>query len=140
MLFRSAEIYGEQYLEADRWVRTNGLPARAKEWAKGQTPQFGPLIASFVDGLNAWAKEHPSELSAEAKQVLPVSVEDVYAHCLRVIHYDWIINPSKLDGRLKRADLDVHGSNEWAIAPSYSANGHAMLLSNSHLQWGDMHT
>ena len=67
---RGAEIYGEQYLEADRWVRTNGLPARAKEWAKGQTPQFGPLIASFVDGLNAWAKEHPSELSAEAKQVL----------------------------------------------------------------------
>ena len=137
---RGAEIYGEQYLEADRWVRTNGLPARAKEWARGQTPQFGPLIVSFVDGLNAWAKEHPSDLSAEAKQVLPVTVEDVYAHCLRVIHYDWIINPSKLEGRLRRADLDVHGSNEWAIAPSFSANGHAMLLSNSHLQWGDMHT
>ena len=87
---RGAEIYGEQYLPADRWVRTNGIPSRAKEWARGQSPQFGPLIVSFVDGLNTWAKEHQSDLSAEAKLVLPLSVEDVYAHCLRVIHYDWI--------------------------------------------------
>ena len=34
----------------------------------------------------------------------------------------------------------MHGSNEWAIAPSFSASGKAMLLSNSHLQWGDIHT
>ncbi len=137
---RGAEFYGEQYLEADRWMRVNGVPARAREWAKGQSPEFAPLIAAFVDGLNAWAKEHQADLSPEAKGVLPVSVEDVYAHCLRVIHYDWIINPSKLDARLRRAEADVHGSNEWAIAPSYSASGKAMLLSNSHLQWGDMHT
>ena len=137
---RGAEIYGEQYLDADRWVRTNGIPSRAREWAKGQSPQFGALIVSFVDGLNTWAKEHQADLSAEAKQVLPISVEDVYAHCLRVIHYDWIINPQKLETRLRRADVESHGSNEWAIAPSYSANGHAMLMSNSHLQWGDMHT
>src|ERR1700680_4661588 len=25
---RGAEFYGESYLEADRWVRTNGIPAR----------------------------------------------------------------------------------------------------------------
>lgn len=137
---RGAEFYGEEYLEADRWVRTNGIPSRAKEWAKGQSPEFGPLVVSFVDGLNAWAHEHQADLSASAKGVLPVTVDDVYAHCLRVIHYDWIVNPAKLDGRLRRAAADVHGSNEWAIAPSYSASGKAMLLSNSHLEWGDMHT
>ena len=115
---RGAEIYGEQYLAADRWVRTNGIPARGKEWAKGQSPQFGPLIVSFVDGLNTWAKEHQADLSAEAKLVLPVSVEDVYAHGLRVIHYDWIISPSRLETRLRRAEVETHGSNEWAIAPS----------------------
>lgn len=137
---RGAEFYGEQYLEADRWVRVNGIPARAKEWARGQSPEFGPLVVAFVDGLNAWARDHQSDLSPEAKGVLPVTADDVYAHCLRVIHYDWIINPSKLQTRLRRAETDVHGSNEWAIAPSYSASGKAMLLSNSHLEWGDMHT
>jgi acyl-homoserine-lactone acylase len=96
---RGAEFYGEPYLDADRWVRTNGIPARAKEWASAQTPEFGPLIAAFVAGLNGWAAEHQADLTPAAKAVLPVSVEDVYAHGLRVIHYDWIINPAKLDAR-----------------------------------------
>ena len=93
---RGAEFYGANYLDADRWVRTNGIPETAKKWAAGQSAEFGPLIESFVRGLNAWAAEHKADLSAEAQRVLPVSVEDVYAHCLRVIHYDWIINPAKL--------------------------------------------
>jgi acyl-homoserine-lactone acylase len=137
---RGAEFYGESYLDADRWVRTNGIPATAKKWAAGQSPEFAPLITAFVAGLNAWATEHAADLSPAAKAVLPVSVEDVYAHCLRVIHYDWIVNPSKLETRLRRANVESHGSNEWAIAPSHSVSGKAMLLSNSHLEWGDMHT
>jgi acyl-homoserine-lactone acylase len=137
---RGAEFYGDSYLEADRWVRTNSIPATAKKWAAGQSAEFAPLITAFVAGLNAWAVEHRADLSPAAKAVMPITVEDVYAHGLRVIHYDWIVNPSKLDARLRRAEADVHGSNEWAIAPSYSASGKAMLLSNSHLEWGDMHT
>src|SRR5262249_5972727 len=136
---RGAELYGDAYLEADRWVRTNAIPTTAKKWAAGQSAEFGPLVAAFAAGINSWAAEHQASLSSAAKAVLPVSVEDVYAHCLRVIHYDWIVNPSKLDARLRRAEEDVHGSNEWAIAPSHSASGKTMLLSNSHLEWGDMH-
>jgi len=83
---RGAEYYGATYLEVDRWVRTNGIPETAKKWAAAQSAEFGPLIAAFVRGLNAWAREHETELSAEAQRVLPLSVEDVYAHCLRVIH------------------------------------------------------
>ena len=117
----------------------NGIPELAKKWATEQSPEFSPLLAAFVDGLNAWGREH-NELSGSAKAALPLKVEDVLAHGLRVIHYDWLVSPSKLEARLRRADADVHGSNEWAIAPSHSANGHAMLMSNSHLEWGDMHT
>ena len=137
---RGAEFYGQQYLDSDRWVRTNGLPETAKQWAAGQSPEFAPLIAAFAKGLNAWADEHQAEISAEAKGVLPLTVEDVYAHGLRVIHYDWVVSPRRLEGRLARWEQDVHGSNEWAIAPARSATGKALLMSNSHLQWGDIHT
>ncbi len=137
---RGAEFYGAQYLDADRWVRTNGLPATAKQWAAGQSAEFAPLIEAFAKGLNAWAREHKAELSAEAQGVLPLTVEDVYAHGLRVIHYDWVVSPRRLEGRLARWEDEVHGSNEWAIGPARSATGKAMLMSNSHLQWGDIHT
>jgi acyl-homoserine-lactone acylase len=137
---RGAEFYGEQYLADDRWVRTNGLPALAKQWAAGQTAEFAPLIQAFATGLNAWATEHTSELSAAARAVLPLTAEDVYAHGLRTIHFDWVVSPRRLEQRLTRYENDVHGSNEWAIAPSRSATGKAMLMSNSHLQWGDIHT
>ena len=32
------------------------------------------------------------------------------------------------------------GSNAWAIAPSRSERGHAMLLANPHLPWSDLFT
>ena len=77
---RGAEFYGETYLDADRWVRTNGIPATAKQWAAGQSSEFAPLIQSFVAGLNAWAEEHRADLSPAAKAVLPLSVEIGRAH------------------------------------------------------------
>jgi acyl-homoserine-lactone acylase len=137
---RAAELYGEQYVDSDRWVRVNGIPDRAKQWAAQQSPEFAPLLAAFVEGLNAWGKEHNDSLSAAAKTAFPFTVEDVLAHGLRVIHYDWLVSPAKVEARLERAMAEVHGSNEWAIAPSHSANGHSMLMSNSHLEWGDRHT
>ena len=137
---RGAEFYGAEYLDSDKWVRTNGLPDTAKQWAAGQSAEFAPLIAEFARGLNAWTDEHLAELSAAARAVLPITVEDVYAHGLRTIHYDWVVSPRRLEGRLARWEDDVHGSNEWAIAPARSATGKALLMSNSHLQWGDIHT
>jgi acyl-homoserine-lactone acylase len=137
---RASEYYGPEYLASDRWVRTNGLPDTAKQWAKGQSADFAPLIESFAKGLNQWADEHKAELSPSAQAVLPLTPDDVYAHGLRVIHYDWIVSPTRLEGRLKRWEDEVHGSNEWAVAGSRSATGKALLMSNSHLQWGDIHT
>jgi len=137
---RAAEFYGEQYLESDKWVRVNGITARAKQWAVQQSPEFAPLLVAFADGLNAWGKEHNRELSEVERAAFPFTAQDVLAHGLRVIHYDWLTNARTVATRIRRDDADVHGSNEWAIAPSHSANGHAMLMSNSHLQWSDIHT
>jgi acyl-homoserine-lactone acylase len=137
---RSAELYGEENLDTDRWVRVNGIPERGKLWATQQSPEFAPLLAAFVEGLNAWGREHNDSLSTPAKAALPFKTEDVLSHSLHVIHYDWLVNTSRIETRMKNASLDVHGSNEWAIGPAHSANGNAMLLSNSHLEWGGMHT
>ena len=67
---RGAEFYGDAHLASDRWVRTTGIPQRARQWAAQQTPEFGDLIRAFSAGLNAWAGKHADVLTPAARAVL----------------------------------------------------------------------
>lgn len=143
---RAAEYWGEDYLESDIRVRTLGIPERAQAWYLTQDAEMYEYLQAFARGMNAYAREHPESLDDEMEPVLPVEPSDVLAHFLRTIHYTFISGPGAVPRSFREGLLDetlgdpIPGSNAWAIGPSRSAGGNAMLLMNPHLPWSDLYT
>lgn len=130
---RAAEYWGEKFADQDRWLIANDVPERSRLWFKQQTPQMQKDLNAFAAGINAYAAAHRDKLDPSVLQVLPVSGIDIMAHAHRLMNYVYIASDRKV-----LADPNANeagGSNAWAVAPSRSASGKAMLLANPHLPW-----
>jgi len=134
---RAAEYWGKQYLEQDKLVWTMGFPERAREWYAAQSPALRASLDAFAAGINNYAQQHPDKLDAKLKVVLPVDGVDVLAHTERVLFTFIATNRGQCGSA---ASVNTIGSNGWAIGPSDSASGKAMLLANPHLLWSDLYT
>ena len=134
---RAAEIWGPSELKSDRWMAINGVGDRTKAWVKAQSPEFLSYLKAFANGINAYAAAHPEALSPQARQVLPVSASDVVGYAQRLFQFNYLAPPQIVDHlpAMGAEPKEPAGSNGWAIAPSRSASGHAMLLMNPHLPW-----
>lgn len=134
---RGAEYWGERFLESDRSARRMGIPGRAREWYRAQTPEGRRRLDAFAAGVNAYAAAHADRIADRYEAVLPVTGEDVLAHVQRVIHFNFLGDPRAVAAGIPGVRA---GSNAWAVAPSRAAGGNAMLLANPHLPWGDIFT
>lgn len=135
---RAAEYYGAGELANDRWMAINGVSARARQWLAQQTPAFRKNLEAFAAGINAYAAAHPRELAEAARRVLPVSAVDVIGYAQKLFQFTYAAPPTVV-GKLPPAAVatggELPGSNGWALAPSRTVSGHAMLLMNPHLPW-----
>jgi len=141
---RLAELEGPSGLSNDILVHAYETTARAKEQYQRAGPRLRALCDAFAAGINFYLETHP--------QVKP----------RLITHYEpWLILANEMRGppgtgitRSERArafplleqspattqppepereaDPD-EGSNMWAIAPSRTTTGHAMLLINPHV-------
>jgi acyl-homoserine-lactone acylase len=130
---RAAEYWGEKYESQDKWLVANDVPGRSVQWFRQQTPQMQKNLEAFAAGINAYAAAHPDRIAAEVKVVLPLKGVDIIAHAQRLMNFGYIASDRKV-----LADPSINeagGSNAWAVAPSRSASGKAMLLANPHLPW-----
>jgi acyl-homoserine-lactone acylase len=133
---RAAEHYGEGFLESDRAVHLTRIPQRAQTWLRAQRPEFRKNLEAFAAGFNAYLAANLSEFTAQARRVLPVSVTDLLAHTIRDLS---LFIATECSSAVPGLNLGGQpGSNGWAIAPSRSQSGKALLMANPHLGWGGL--
>ena len=130
---RAAEYWGEDHLQNDMMVHTLGFPSLAKKWYDQQDTTFKSYIDHFIKGMNAYAAAHPAAIKDQYQQVLPLQQTDVLQHALFVL-YSRFVGGGELQAAPK---WEERGSNTYAVGPSKSTSGKAMLVMNPHLPWFD---
>jgi acyl-homoserine-lactone acylase len=159
--------YHDANLLTDRWLWLNEVHARSEQWLAVQTPEFRSYLDAFAAGINEYGAKHPEALAPEVKQVLPITALDIVQHAQHFYNFEFVANRGlmnsarggpagaseaelsapelspldpKFDGFQNTPEDLADGSNGWAIGPSHTVSGKAMMLLNPHLAWGGEQT
>ncbi len=110
--------------------------ASERTWS-GLDEQTRRHLLAFTAGIRDHYRANPADVPGFwGDREIDVHMVNAFG---RYFLYNWSINEAY--GDLRRAGIDPgfvprrHASNQWAVSPSRSASGNAILLADPHLGW-----
>ena len=122
---RSAEVVGDIALQMDFLVRALDIEAAARREAVDMDDDLRDILQGFCDGVNRLIDIARAQLPA---WVTPIEIADI----LGLVHLSNIAFPLL---ELTQQLTPGSGSNQFALAPRHTANGHAIVSIDPHLDW-----
>jgi len=129
-LGRRAELDGESAFESDRLVRAFRIPQLAKEEYESAPANIRALAEAYADGANYFLLKNPDVQWQILTHFEPWYVFAFY----RLDAGAWLASPFEQIA-FENPEPFSNGSNAWAVGPSRTATGNAMLFSNTHMRF-----
>jgi acyl-homoserine-lactone acylase len=138
-LGRTAEVEGESELYTDLRSRLYGDTIRAKKLYSESKPAMKKLMDAFADGVNYYLATHPNvkpQLLTQFKPWYPLlfsegsiggDLTNISVSELKAFYENTRVPPTEIT-----EPVEPKGSNGFAVAPSKTESGHALLLINPH--------
>ena len=131
-----SQAFGEKYVEQDYIMRLCRNSELAQEHWQTAPPHLKQITEAFTAGINAYVEKHPQKVPEHALELKPWMILTVG----RAMILRWPLGTIQDDLREgRRRAGPPQGppmrSNQWAVAPSRSADKIPILLADPHLSW-----
>jgi acyl-homoserine-lactone acylase len=132
-LGRGAEVHGEEAIADDRMVRALEIPRIARDEYARCSPQMRAIYDAFTAGLTRFGSDSgtPPRHFASFEPWLPLALLRFKYYVREFVGYSGLTDADREGGSEER----LNGSNAWALAPSRTSGGSAMLLINPHVEF-----
>jgi acyl-homoserine lactone acylase PvdQ len=130
-LGKMSEVFGSDTVQQDYVMRLLKNEELAQEYWDAAPAHLTELGNAYVDGVHAYIAENPGPKPEWAIDIEPWMLTTIG----RAMILNWPLGTvqDELEQRDK-SPIDG-GSNQWAVSPSRSADGSAILLTDPHLTW-----
>jgi penicillin amidase len=126
-LGRASEVYGEKTLTDDQLVRALRIPDLSRAEYEHASPRIKELADAYAAGVNYFLQRS----GTVPRLLTKFEPWYMFAFGRYSLYFSFLYGQTGLR-REEVATASQQGSNMWAIMPSKSADGHAMLFINPH--------